>query len=125
MKTSVPLQACQIDGEGARGGARAGAGRPEALTPKTAYSLRLEDTTVERIERFAKARKLNRTQALETMVEEYQLVLDQVILPPRWEGNKYPRPGLKTMRPAGPRVTRPDSKKLQARHAGLWPNSAE
>jgi hypothetical protein len=94
MKTEVSLAQCQLGGEAGHGGQRDGAGRPPALTPKKSYTMRLEDTTVERVERFAKSRGLDRTKALETMIEEYTLVLDGVMLPGRWKPEAFRRPGL-------------------------------
>lgn len=89
-----------------RGGAREGAGAPEKLTKKTAYSIRFSDATVARVERFAKSRKLDRTAALEQIIEEYTMVLDGVILPGRWHTETHPRPGLKSLRSMYPKSGR-------------------
>lgn len=79
------------------GGARAGSGAPVKCEKKTAYSIKFCDATVARVERFAKSRKLNRTQALETIIEEYTMVLDGLIQPGRWRAEPFLRPGLKSL----------------------------
>lgn len=98
MKTEVSLESCQLPGAPGHGGERLGAGRPAAISPKKSYTMRLADSTVERVERFAASRKLDRTKALETIVEEYTMVLDGVILPGRWYPETAYRPGLKSMK---------------------------
>lgn len=80
-----------------QGGKREGAGRPESCFSRTSFTMRLSDITVERVERFAQARGLNRTQALEALVEEYVLVLDGIMLPGRWRSETFRRPGLKSI----------------------------
>lgn len=89
------------------GGAREGAGRPEATSPKVMVTRRLEQTTVDRIERFARERKVNWTVALETIVEEYTLVLDGIILPGRWRPEAFKRPGLKMLGMRPPKALKP------------------
>jgi hypothetical protein len=79
------------------GGARPGAGNPGAACPRKRYTIRLSDLTVERIERLAKARGIDRTAALETIVEEYVLVLDGFMLPGRWQPEAFRRPGLRSI----------------------------
>lgn len=114
-----------IDG---RGGARQGAGRPAVRNCKKAYTIKLADVTVERAERFARARQLknpdgspNRAQGLELMIEEYALILDNEILNPGWKGRVYQRPGLKALRPAGPRDP-VETRTVKTRHEPhLWP----
>lgn len=89
--------------EKSQGGARVGAGRPAKEWAKILYSMRLASSTVARIERFAASRGLNRTQALETIVEEYTMVLDRLMMPGRWEQESFVRPGLKALRPTSNR----------------------
>lgn len=78
------------------GGARHGAGRPEAGFPKKMVSVRLHDSTVQRVQRFADSRGLNWTEALEELVDEYVLVLDRHMRPGRWHAEAFKRPGLKS-----------------------------
>lgn len=58
-----------------KGGARVNAGRPRLLPgfKKKPVAFKLHPVTIEKIQAFAELRKLNFTEALETIVDEHYL----------------------------------------------------
>jgi len=68
------------------GGARDGSGPKKKRTRKKKYTFALFAQTMHSLNRFAKARNLNRTAALETLVEEH---IDSIVHPEKlwtWAG---------------------------------------
>lgn len=58
-----------------RGGVKEGAGRPKSLHKKKQMSFKFHPQTLHAIERYAKLRRIDRTAALEMMVQEYDALI--------------------------------------------------
>lgn len=56
--------------KGARGGVRLGAGRPVQTFPSRSYSFRFRQPLIDRLDALAEWLGLNRTEAIEWLIEE-------------------------------------------------------